>query len=522
MKTIVDVELRKSAMDLIVQHIIEERSKNKNGNYDKDLKEGVQRYLAIFQEVIQKRLRIWSNQNTKFDLVNQANILMEEERTLEISDPPTKTQLLIIKSFLKVVYHQFYTNSKDFCSNEGNHSLLFSIFIKKITLEAPIDELQNQNTSVESSLSLESTIISLLKGTYYKIGGFVHSTDVDFRYCFYILPETDSFLTSNNFLTNEFTKIEIDDKNINKNFIANVNNMENSTFLIEANDITQQFSSDTLKHITITKLPCQKFEGLWENLFFEKDIKRKLFNYGEFSMEIANHLKTNNYKREFAKILVNNKIILLHGPPGTGKTTLCQGLSQKLIIRKKHITVVDSMKSECKGLLIEISCSQMFSRWFGESSKNLEYIFNDLRKILSSPEYKNCFLFLLIDEVETIAGSRKDILSKNESSDSVRVVNTLLTQIDSLKSYENFLILATSNLVGCLDAAFLDRVDENFFVENPSVKSVSNMLLSIVNSLFDTEIINSKNPTKKCTEEKYLKIIDILAQECVVCIHTLN
>lgn len=522
MKIIVDVELRESAMNLILQHINEERSKNKSEMREGGLEESVQRYLTIFQEVIQKRLREWSNQNTKYDLINQVNVLMKEEKTLDISDPPTKTQLLIIKSFLKVIYHQFYTNRNDFHSNEGNHNLLFSIFVNKIVLEESTNELQDQGIFIESNIPLASIITSLLTGTENKKREIIHSFDGDCRYCFYVLPKTNTFLSPNNFLSEEFTKIDIEDKNINNNVTPNLNNIDESTFLTDIDDISQQFSSDTLQHITVSTLPCQKFEGLWENLFFEKDIKGKLFNYGEFSMKIANHLKFSNYKNESSNILVNNKIILLHGPPGTGKTTLCQGLSQKMIIRKKHATIVDSVRSQCKGLLIELSCSRMFSRWFGESSKNLECIFNDLRKILSSPEYENYFLFLLIDEIETIAGSRKDILSKNESSDSVRVVNTLLTQIDSLKSYPNFLILTTSNLATCLDPAFLDRVDENFFIENPSVKSVSNILISIVNSLFDIEIIISKKHSNSRIEEKYLKIIDILAQECVVCIHILN
>lgn len=518
MKTIVDVELKKSAMDLILRHLIEEESKNKRKMKECDIEEGIQRYLTIFQEVIQKRLDELSNQKADFDLVNSPNILLEEQKTLEIGDPPTETQLLIIKSFLKVVYHHFYTKRDEFYSNEGNHNLLFSIFINKITVEESIGNIQDQDGFIEFNSSLESTIVALFKDTNKTPGVVEQSSGTTFKYNFYVLPEMEYFPVSNSFLTEDFTKLDFEDQNINKKFTSNINNIENSTFLTEATDITQQFSFDSLKHITLTKLPCHKFEGLWENLFFENDTKRKIFNYGEFSMEINNHLKSRCHKKKSSYILVNNKTILLHGPPGTGKTTLCQGLAQKLTIRKKHATVVDSISSKPKGLLIEMSCSRMFSRWFGESAKNLECIFNDLRNTLSSPEYQKYFVLLLIDEIETIAGSRKDILSKNESSDSIRVVNTLLTQIDSLKFHNNFLILTTSNLVECLDPAFLDRVDEIFFIEVPSVKSITNILISIVNSLLDTEIIYLKNHNKTCKEKEYLKIIDILAQECVVCV----
>lgn len=95
---------------------------------------------------------------------------------------------------------------------------------------------------------------------------------------------------------------------------------------------------------------------------------------------------------------------------------------------------------------MELKSANMYTRWFGESSKRVSHVFSFVRELLEDSE---CLVILLIDEVETLSGARSTAAT-NEPSDALRVVNSLLTQIDSLSVYPNVLVVTTSNLTGML------------------------------------------------------------------------
>ena len=90
----------------------------------------------------------------------------------------------------------------------------------------------------------------------------------------------------------------------------------------------------------------------------------------------------------------------------------------------------------------------------GESGKLVQRLFDGVKEKLADPA---TFVIVLIDEVESLTSTRKNASSALECSDSLRMVNSLLTQLDAIKRFPNVLVLATSNLTGSIDQAFIDR-----------------------------------------------------------------
>eukprot|EP00043_Microstomoeca_roanoka_P002989 m.41832 g.41832 ORF g.41832 m.41832 type:complete len:414 (-) comp11863_c0_seq1:70-1311(-) len=221
-------------------------------------------------------------------------------------------------------------------------------------------------------------------------------------------------------------------------------------------------------------LPAAEFHGLWETLIYDTKVKQDLLNFAATTLLFSDH----NVNPD---IISWNRVILLHGPPGTGKTSLCKALAQKLTVR--------FCKRFSHGQLIEINSHSLFSKWFSESGKLVGKMFQSIRELI---ENEDSFVFVLIDEVESLAAARRAATSGTEPSDAIRVVNALLTQIDQLKTYKNVLILTTSNITEAIDVAFVDRADLKFYIGLPSVNARYQILNSCIQELMRTTLVQEE------------------------------
>ncbi|MEZ4461555.1 MAG: AAA family ATPase [bacterium] len=116
--------------------------------------------------------------------------------------------------------------------------------------------------------------------------------------------------------------------------------------------------------------------------------------------------------------------VLLHGPPGCGKT-----LVARMIAR------------EADAAFFVISGPEIIHKHYGESEAHLRRVFDEAAK------RKPAIIFL--DEVDAIAPRREDAAGDVER----RVVATLLTLMDGLKDRGNLIVIAATNRPNAIDPA---------------------------------------------------------------------
>ncbi|XP_024975529.1 calmodulin-interacting protein 111 isoform X2 [Cynara cardunculus var. scolymus] len=159
------------------------------------------------------------------------------------------------------------------------------------------------------------------------------------------------------------------------------------------------------------------------------------------------------------------KGVLLHGPPGTGKTSLARLCANDAGVN-----------------LFSVNGPEFISQFYGESEQALHAVFDSASNAAPA--------VVFIDELDAIAPSRKE--GGEELSE--RIVATLLNLMDGISRTEGLLVIAATNRPDSIEPALRrpGRLDREIEISVPSPFQRYDILLALLNEkehhLSDTEI----------------------------------
>lgn len=211
------------------------------------------------------------------------------------------------------------------------------------------------------------------------------------------------------------------------------------------------------------ELPDQRYAGTWDSIVASEQVKDRLLRWAALSLRLRGALP---YEATGL-----HGLVVLHGPPGTGKTTLARGLGQKLT----EITA-----DRC-ARLIEVSPHGLMSAEHGQSQQKVYELLTEHVPSLAADGQPT---LVILDEVESMAVARSEASLSANPADVHRATDAVLTALDdSAASHRHILFVATSNFVGALDAAFFSRADVTIEVPTPSTDGIAAILASTLTAL---------------------------------------
>jgi pachytene checkpoint protein 2 len=209
--------------------------------------------------------------------------------------------------------------------------------------------------------------------------------------------------------------------------------------------------------LSVHALPADHHDGPWDHIITPPGVKERLLNHALLTLLHGPALAT--------MAGLPHGLIIMSGPPGTGKTTLARGLAQTaaLAVAKRGATTY-----------VEIDPHAFPSELLGESQRNITQLMTDTIPELAA---RRPHTVVLIDEVESFAVSRSAASFATNPVDVHRATDALLAGIDAVATdLPRVLFVATTNFSDAVDEAFLSRADLVLRLSLPDTATIAQII----------------------------------------------